>query len=173
MKEFWDFDENKNYITINGHKVLNVYTDYTLASKLLRSINNIIIRSFEDIYKYENITSELEILLTTPFNLHEMQLEEFQKRIIFEGLNKPKNVKLYKSVPRIGRDGKLRAKNRSIFLTLRYRNNKLKSINSLLPLVSHELTHTALNHVTWKDDNHGKIFEMYDKMILKHLKSNI
>ena len=38
-KEFWDFDENKNFTTVNIHgrnyKVLNIYNDYYTAGLIL------------------------------------------------------------------------------------------------------------------------------------------
>ena len=73
----------------------------------------------------------------------------------------------------MGKDSNLRATYRVIFLTIRNKNKKLKKITSILPLLSHELTHTALNHVRWRDDDHGEHFDIIDKLILKHLKSNI
>ena len=53
------------------------------------------------------------------------------------------------------------------------KNGKLKKIENILPLLSHELTHTALNHVKWRDDDHGRPFNSLDKLILKHLKLNM
>jgi hypothetical protein len=39
--------------------------------------------------------------------------------------------------------------------------------------LSHELAHTALNHVKWRDDDHGRHFNEIDKLILKHLRLNV
>lgn len=173
MKQFWDFDENVNYSIIKGYKVLNVYRDTSAAAKLLNDLKFITYRSFVSIHSSENITPEIELLLKTPFRLQEMQLEDFQGDVLFEGLNKPKGLHTKKRTQNIGKDGKLRATYRVIFLTVRNRNGKLKKIETILPLLSHELAHTALNHVKWRDDDHGIHFNKIDKLILKHLRLNI
>lgn len=170
MKEFWDFNENVNYSLINGYKVLNVYPDTSEAAKLLTDLKFITYRSFMSIYSSENKTPEIELLLKTPFKLQEMQLEDFQGEVLFEGLNKPKGIQTKRTAKIIGKDGKLRAKYRLIFLTIRNKNGQLKKIKNILPLLSHELAHTALNHVKWRDDDHGRRFNKIDKLILKHLK---
>tara|TARA_B110000977_G_scaffold15653_3_gene19157 strand:- start:2361 stop:2939 length:579 start_codon:yes stop_codon:yes gene_type:complete len=170
MTEFWDFDENVNFSPINGYKVLNVYPDAAAAAKILNELKFITYRAFMSIRNTENITPEIVLLLNTPFRLQEMQLEAFQGRVLFEGLNKPRDVYTKQNVIPIGKDGNLRAKYRVIFLTIRYKNKNLKKIKNILPLLSHELTHTALNHVKWRDDDHGKHFNEIDKMILKHLR---
>ena len=172
MKEFWDFDENVNFSMVKGYKVLNIYPDTTSAAKLLNDLKFITYRSFMSIHAIENVTPEIELLLKTPFRLQEMQLEKFQK-VFFEGLNKPKGVRTKRTAQNLGKDGKLRATHRVIFLTIRHKNGKLKKIESILPLLSHELTHTALNHVRWRDDDHRRPFNSLDKLILKHLKLNV
>jgi len=173
MKEFWDFNENINYSLINEHKVLNVYPDSAAAAKILDDLKFITYRSFKTIKSSEIQTPEIKLLLNTPFKLQEMQLEDFQGDVLFEGLNKPKKIHTKKNVQIIGKDGKLRAAYRLIFLTIRNKNGKLKKIEKILPLLSHELTHTALNHVRWRDDDHGGHFNKIDKLILKHLKYNM
>ena len=167
MNHLWDFDETINYVNINGFKVLDV-PDATNASVLLRRIKNLILRCFESIKFNEMITPELEVLLTTPFILQEMQLKKDQLVYKFEGLNKPKNVRLTNK-DEIGPDKNLRASYRHIFLTLRNSNGKLKTIELLKPLIAHELTHTALNHVRWRDDDHDKNFMLYYNIILRNL----
>tara|TARA_Y100000022_G_C13255357_1_gene379384 strand:- start:1324 stop:1848 length:525 start_codon:yes stop_codon:yes gene_type:complete len=163
----WDFDENKNYIKVGNYKVLNA-PDAHKTSKLLEDINILINKAFTSIRLNEILTDELYILLNTPFFLQEMQLIKDQGSIKFEGLNKPKLVKkTYKKA--VGKDGNLRASYRLIFLTLRTESGKIKTINRLKRLIAHELTHTALNHVTWRDDNHSFNFNYYNKLILKHL----
>jgi hypothetical protein len=87
--------------------------------------------------------------------------------IKFVGLNKPKNVHLTNE-SNIGPDKNLRAEYRVIFLTLR-ENGKLKTIKSLKNLIAHELTHTALNHVQWRDDDHGPEFKMIYEIISRNL----
>lgn len=173
MKEFWDFDENVNFSTINGYKVLNVYRDAAEAAKMLNKLKFITYKAFMSIHSTENITPEIDLLLNTPFRLQEMQLEEFQGDVLFEGLNKPRKVYAKQNVVGIGKDGNLRAAHRVIFLTIRNDTGNIKKIKNILPLLSHELTHTALNHVKWRDNDHGKDFNKIDKMILKHLRLNV
>jgi hypothetical protein len=163
--ELWDFDEDINYIFINGFKVL-LYPDYVKASLLLKRISSLIRNCFESIIENEMITPEVELLLTTPFYLQEMQLNEYQCKIKFEGLNKPKNVHLTNCIE-IGPDKKLRAEYRIIFLTLR-KNTKLQPLRCLKNLIAHELAHTALNHVRWRDDDHGGKFKVIYEMILRN-----
>jgi hypothetical protein len=167
MNHLWDFDENINYININGFKVLDL-PDAVRVSLLLRCIKNLILQCFESIKINEMITPEIELLITTPFVLQEMQLKKDQLVYKFKGLNKPKNVN-FSNEPEIGPDKNLRASYRHIFLTLRNSNGKLKTIDSLKPLIAHELTHTALNHVRWRDDDHDKNFMLYYNIILRNL----
>ena len=77
MNHLWDFDENINYVNINGFKVLDL-PDSVRASLLLRSIKNLILQCFESIKINEMITPEIELLITTPFVLQEMQLKKYQ-----------------------------------------------------------------------------------------------
>jgi hypothetical protein len=163
--ELWDFDENKNYVSIFGLKVLN-YIDAVKAELLLHDINELIFRCFKSILKHEMITQEVELLINTPFILQEMQLKKDQLAIKFEGLNKPKNLYITNESS-IGPDKNLRAAYRIIFLTLR-ENGKLKTIKSLKSLIAHELTHTALNHVRWRDDDHGPEFKIMYNIILRN-----
>ena len=165
--ELWDFDENKNFIQIGEFKVLNIPSSSLKAARLLNRIKHLIIRCFRSILKNVMITPEIELLINTPFLLQEMQLNKDQKLIKFEGLNKPKNVHLTNEIE-IGPDKNLRAQYRIIFLTLR-KNGKLLSINALKSLIAHELTHTALNHVLWRDDDHGPDFKLMNKIILNNL----
>ena len=166
MKEFWDFDENKNFIKIGDYKVLNK-KHATEAAELLEALKIISTLGINTIPTFSN---EINLLKSTPFHLQEMQLLKDQGRVKFDGLNKPKNV--YKSeCVSIGKDTNLRADNRLIFLTLRHNNGKLKNIETLLPLLAHELTHTALNHVRWRDDDHDFPFDYYEDIIYDCLNS--
>ena len=160
----WDFDENKNYIKVGNYKVLNL-KDADKASKLLNDIDTLILRTLISIQFKEKRTPELNILLQTPYVLQEMQLIKDQGTIKFEGLNKPKEVKRTQEI-NVGEDGKLRAKYRKIFLTLRNKNGKLKTLKQLKSLISHELTHTALNHVRWREDDHDEQFNFYNKLTI-------
>jgi|TARA_B110000977_G_C11015299_1_gene469204 hypothetical protein len=161
----WDFDENKNYIKIGKYKVLNK-KDSIFAAKLLNDIENRIKLLLSRLKKFKN--PEIKLLIETHFKLQEMQLLKDQGLIKFDGLNKPKNV-INTKKQKIGPDGSLRAKSRVVFLTLRRSNGRLKKIEELYSLIAHELTHTALNHVTWRDDNHPKEFKILYKLLLNLL----
>lgn len=172
MKNIWDFDEEKNYTSIGGYKVIQCEGAKN-SSELLKKIHNLINKLMAKIYKIITINKiddkYINLLLKTPYKLQEMQLKNDQGDIIFEGLNKPKNIKINKTNDHIGEDGKKRASHRLIFLNIKHDNGRLKSLNNLKPLIAHELTHTAMNHVTWKDDNHSDLFIKYNNMILKVL----
>ena len=171
MKEFWDFDENKNYtiVNINGKKfkVLNVYNNYNQAAEILNYIYMIIYnicqylqininRYSKSDQKYINCFCEIH-----PFNY---LLSEMQLNTSFNGLNKPKNVKVY-SNEKIGKDGNLRAQYRDVFLTLRDSNGNFNDFNTIMELVIHEISHSMCNHVKWRDDDHGKDFQNAEKII--------
>ena len=163
----WDFDENKNYVTINNYKVLNL-KDADKAAELLNNVNLLILRVLIAIEFKEKRTPEINVLLSTPHILQEMQIIKDQGTIKFEGLNKPKDVKKTSNIS-VGPDGKLRARYRVIFLTLRNNKGQLKKINDLKPLIAHELTHTAMNHVRWREDDHDETFNFYNKLIFRYL----
>lgn len=160
--DIWDFDENKNFVVVDGEKVLNK-KDSKQASKLLKNLNYKIIQLFKKLNNIEN--KKIQLLINTPYFLQEMQEIKDQGSIKFEGLNKPKNI-IHTKLSKIGKDGSLRAKYRIIFLTIRDSNGKIKRIEELYPLVAHELAHTALNHVKWRKDDHPKDFEkMYNFLL--------
>ena len=161
----WDFNENKNYVYLNNYKVLN-FNDAENAAKLLFNIDLMILRLFARLEQSKTRDDEINILLQTPYVLQEMQLVKDQGTIKFEGLNKPKNVYKSRYNP-VGPDGRLRARYRRIFLKIRNENGNLKNINDLKKLIAHELTHTALNHVRWRDDDHDEKFKEYYKYILR------
>jgi len=167
MPAAWDINEDKNFIRIGDYKVLDL-PDANAASELLYDIDIEILNALLSISKKEKITHELDILLNTPYALQEMQIPNDQGSIKFEGLNKPKSVKMTNGTS-VGPDGQRRAKHRRIFLTLRRTNGKLKKLRELKNLVAHELTHTAMNHVRWRDDDHDTHFNKMYKLILKHL----
>ena len=172
-KHLWDFDENKNYVV---HKINNIYykvlnlKDSIKASKLLNKLDIILIRMLISLELSDIRDKYINLLLETPHKLQEMQLEKDQGVIKFEGLNKPKKITKNRNAVDIGIDKNNRAKSRIIFLTLRDENGKLKKIDNILPLLAHELTHTALNHLTFVDDNHSVPFDKYNNIILKYLK---
>lgn len=100
------------------------------------------------------------------WRLSEIPTREYQLKhqvkpyITFYGLNKPKNVRLSTSsdTPSVGPDKKKRATWRSIFLTLSDDDTE----DDFIELLTHELAHTACNHVTYRDKgNHGADFKKY------------
>lgn len=162
-REIWDFDENKNYILKHGYKVIKrASSDH--AALLLKNLDTLIKFTLLKLPK----NKYTKLLMTTPYKLQEMQLEKDQGLYIFNGLNKPKSVRLT-DLLKIGEDGSLRAKRRVIFLNLRKSSGKLKNIKELIPLLAHELAHTMMNHVTWRNDDHDKNFKQQEKLIKEHL----
>ena len=176
MKEFWDFDENKNYtkIVVNKipYKVLNKYSNYVDCVKILIYLRDIIylmcVYLSVNIYKY-NTKDQIAIkcFLDIHFNKkNPYYLSEMQIGTQFNGLNKPRN--LYRSnEPPLGEDGKDRAKYRHIFLTLRNPNGCFKSIKSITDLLIHEITHSMCNHIRWRNDDHGDDFKYYENLLKK------
>jgi hypothetical protein len=166
MRSVWDFNETKNYTNINNYKVLISPLEESAA--VLLEILDTLVRELQykiKVTKVNMYDKYLDLLSKTPHILQEMQLHKDQGSIIFNGLNKPKNVHLTRDIP-IGDDKRLRATYRKVFLTLKHRNGRLKTVDEMKSLLAHELTHTALNHVTWKDDNHSKLFKEYNRIIL-------
>ena len=171
MRSIWDFNETKNYTTVNNYKVL--ISPLAESAAVLLEILDTLVRTLQykiKVTKVDMYDRYLDLLSKTPHILQEMQLHKDQGSIIFNGLNKPKDIYLTRDIP-IGEDERLRARYRKIFLTLKNRNGRLKTINEMKSLLAHELTHTALNHVTWKDDNHSKLFKEYNKVILSMINS--
>lgn len=171
MRSVWDFNETKNYTIVNNYKVL--ISPLAESAAVLLEILDTLVRELQykiKVTKVNMYDRYLDLLSKTPHILQEMQLHKDQGSIIFNGLNKPKDVHSTRNIP-IGDDKRLRARYRKIFLTLKHRNGRLKTVNEMKSLLAHELTHTALNHVTWKDDNHSKLFKEYNKIILSIINS--
>ena len=83
---------------------------------------------------------------------------------IFNGLNKPRSLYVSKKSP-IGKDKNLRANHRHVFITLR-NNGTFNDEKTIMNLVIHEIAHTMCNHVTWREDDHGKDFKHAEKLIM-------
>ena len=171
-KEFWDFDENINYTTVNiqgkNYKVINKFPDYYSAALILNHIHYIIIQI--SIYlkiNYYKYSKNDQIIIDCFFDIHPNNylLSEMQLGTDFYGLNKPKNLYNSKKQP-IGKDKTLRASYRHVFLTLRNSNGKFNDKEKIMKLVIHEIAHTMCNHVTWRDDDHGKDFKHAEKLIM-------
>ena len=175
MKEFWDFDENKNYKTIYieniPYKVLYKYKDYIEAVNILYALRNILklmcIYLSINFYKYsKKEQSCIKCFLDIHFNSNQnYYLSEMQLNTQFNGLNKPRELYLSLS-DQIGKDGKYRAKYRHIFLTLRKKDGNFKTTKSIIDLFIHEITHTMCNHITWRDDDHNEDFESCEKLLI-------
>jgi hypothetical protein len=172
VKEFWDFDENINYVNINvngnNFKVLNVYKNYNEAAGLLNLIHNIIISMCLylqiNFYKY---TNEEQIAIKCFLNIHPNRylLSEMQLGTDFNGINKPRNIRNNNKNELLGKDKRKRAEYRHVFLTLRKHNGSFKSFDSIMRLVIHEIAHTMCNHVTWRDDDHNEDFQHYEALL--------
>ena len=87
----------------------------------------------------------------------------------FYGLNKPKNVHKTNKPP-IGKDKNLRPSYRVVMLTIRNSNGTVESCTKFLKLLIHELSHTLANHVTWREDDHGKDFKDSESFMWKILR---
>ena len=173
MKEFWDFDENINFteVIINNkkYKVLYKYKDYIQAAKLLYQldITLLLICKYLNVNKYKYSKEEqyaIDCFLDIHFNNNKTSLAEMQLGTIFGGLNKPRDL-VKTNKPYIGKDKNLRAKYRTVFLTLRRKDGKFKSNKFIIDLFIHEITHTLCNHVTWRDDDHGEDFIKNEKKL--------
>ena len=179
IKEFWDFDENINYTTVNiqgkNYKVINKFPDYYSAALILNYIHDIIKKI--SIYlkiNYYKYSKNDQIIIDCFCDIHpdNYLLSEMQIGTEFNGLNKPKNLYI-SNKPSIGKDKTLRASYRHVFLTLRDKNYKFNNKDKIMKLVIHEIAHTMCNHVTWRDDDHGKDFKHAEKLIMNaYLKIN-
>lgn len=171
MKEWWDFDENKNYVIVNyknkKYKVLNL-PNKELVAKRLYDIENFINVISQLIYKnLSKIPISLKNNCIVFLSIHPdyYYLQEMQLNTSFLGLNKPKNVQFNKYLPSVGKDKFLKAEYRGIFLQIRNSNGKVKNMSELLPLVIHEISHTGCNHVRWRDNDHGRDFQDFENLI--------
>ena len=174
MKEFWDFDEKTNYITINRkgipYKVLSIYTNYNTALEILLYLKNVI----DNICLYLNInyyrySEQDQIAIKCFLDIHmpgnnRCLLSEMQLNTEFNGLNKPRKLFTSSDKP-LGTDKKDRASYRHVFLTLRYKNGTFKPLKDTIKLTIHEITHTMCNHIRWRDDDHGDDFIYYENLI--------
>ena len=173
MKEFWDFDENINFIEViinnKKYKVLYKYTDSSQSANILvqLDITLFLICNYLSTNKYKYSKEErnaIECFLDVHFNNKKTSLAEMQIGTIFNGLNKPRDI-IKTNKPYIGEDKNIRAKYRTVFLTLRKKNGKFKSNKSIMDLFIHEITHSMCNHISWRDDDHGEDFKKYEKLL--------
>lgn len=178
--EFWDFDENDNYIRENykgeSFKVLARCDNTTLAAKRLYEskilIDMIAAKIRENL---PTLNGRLKNMCIVFLSIHPDYyfLQEMQIGTQFEGLNKPREVRINKYLPSVGPDKQLKASYRGVFLQLRKRDTgTVKSFQELVHLIIHEIAHTGCNHVRWRDDDHGEdfiLFESYLKTVVKQL----
>ena len=171
-KEFWDFNEDINYLSINiqgiNYKVINKFPDYYTSAQILHKINYTIKQiCIYFILNYNRYSKKDKILIDCFCDIHPNNhlLSEMQLGTIFNGLNKPRNL-YYTDKPSIGPDGSYRASYRHIFLTLREKDNNFKSWDKIMKLVIHEITHTMCNHIRWREDDHGLDFKHAEKIII-------
>lgn len=175
----WDFDEKKNYTTVvyKGlpFKVLNFPNKMIVARRLYQAkvfIHNLCIKVYKNLTVVSSPLREMSIVFLSIHPDYYL-LQEIQLDTGFEGMNKPKNVHRNKYLPSLGRDKKLKAEYRIVFLNLIKPNGKVKSFKELIPLIIHEIAHTGCNHVTWKDDNHGQDFHLFESYLYYLLRSSI
>lgn len=171
VKEFWDFDEKINYSTVNingrNYKVINKFLNYYYAALILDYIHNyILLISNYFINNYNKYSRSDKILIDCFLDIHPNNylLSEMQLNTPFNGLNKPKNIYL-SNKNNVGKDGKLRAEYRDVFITLRNSSGKFNNEKIIMKLVIHEIAHTMCNHVKWRNDDHGKDFQHAEKLI--------
>lgn len=178
-KEFWDFDENINYITviINNKKynVIYKYKNYINSAIILAQLDIILLLMCQYLntnkYKYSKEEQfAIDCFLDIHLNNNKTSLAEMQLGTIFNGLNKPRDL-IRTNKPYIGKDKNSRAQYRTVFLTLRRKNGKFKSNKSIINLFIHEITHSMCNHITWRDDDHGEDFNHYENLIKKVYKN--
>ena len=173
MKEFWDFDETKNYgivnIQGNNYKVIKNFPDYYTAGYILNEIHMIIIKICNYLsLNYYRYTKNDQKIIDCFLQIHPNNylLSEMQLNTQFYGLNKPRDL-YYSNLPSIGSDGKLRANFRHVFITLRDSKGDFNKFNKIMELVLHEISHTMCNHVTWRNDDHREDFKHAEKLLTK------
>ena len=193
-KAHWDFDENRGYCEIikDGveYKIRNYGTDAEKKKKVRK-----LAKAKRDICKMsrflmnntfweqdEQIKYGIQIFLyihnpnnyrcrqnprgtwklsEIPDNEHQKWHQRCRPYSVFYGLNKPKNVKIKDPrLPSVGPDETRRATWRHVFLSLD--NNE----EDFIELLTHEIAHTAGNHVTYRDKgNHGADFHRYHNFL--------
>lgn len=170
-KPFWDI--NEDHIIKSGARVRdmsegidNAVDDIHYLEKLMHY--TILYARSE--YNHNNFLSEYErngikLFLDTPHTI--MEISPYDTR--FTAINKPKNV-TNTSQPSHGTDKNLRASHKHVMFKLRSTEGKrVHSRESLTIVFAHEIAHTMANHVTWRYDDHGEDFKIYQRIITKWL----
>lgn len=175
----WDFDEEKNFTTVlyKGlpFKVLDFSNKKIIAKRLYQTrvfIHKLCRKVYKNLSKVDSPLREMSIVFLSIHPDYYL-LQEMQIGTQFEGMNKPKYVHHNQYLPSVGSDKTLKAQYRVVFLNLIKPDGKVKSFKELIPLIMHEIAHTGCNHVTWKDDNHGPDFQLFEKYLYYLLSSPI
>ena len=195
-KEFWDVDENKNFLSVKSpiddldYKVYSESPKPRLIdknaaktlSRVRREINKLVyfLYTKPELWKdkYPEIKLLIDIHLPCLYKLNIEKDYKFDTNFnIFLNTNcGNKIVNIMEMTPNhhglIGLNKPKRvAKNgvatkRSLHLTIRDRDGIL-DFNDIMKLVLHEITHTACNDVKWKKNNHLYPFYKYYSFLVK------
>lgn len=166
----WDI--NEDHVIINGAKVRDIKIGQKEVVEELKYIKEL----YENLKCYAKIEIKqnnfldtyerngIRIFIEMKHDIMEINPTDTQ----FNAINKPKNVTLDKNVVPHNTDGKLRAKWRNLMFRLRTPSgNLIYNRKQVTKLVVHELAHTMANHVTWRSDDHGKDFQIYQKLLTR------
>lgn len=160
-KHIWDVEENEGFIIIDNYKVKNSPKNNKNASYLLSLIDEYIQHLIYVAHQYYQPNPNLDLLINTQYSIQEILPGDF------EGINKPKyitqslsNQNLFK------KDNQYRAQQRHIMLTIRNKNNSLRSWKKIKKLLLHELSHTMANHIVYREQgNHEDDFHQCEKLL--------
>jgi hypothetical protein len=172
-KPFWDLDENGKRVRKGGYTFV-VNRDIPNEKKTVDRLHD---AKKVELRLKNTMREELKKGRGGKFKKHMKHFVETQHRFFemplknagFYGLNKPKNVHKTNKPP-IGKDKNLRPSYRVVMLTIRNSNGTVESCTKFLKLLIHELSHTLANHVTWREDDHGKDFKDSESFMWKMLR---
>ena len=173
-KPFWDLDENGKRVRKGGYTFV-VNRDIPNEKKTVDRLHD---AKKVELSLKNTMREELKKSRGGKFKKHMKHFIETQHRFFemplknagFYGLNKPKNVHKTNKPP-IGKDKNLRPSYRVVMLTIRNSNGTVESCTKFLKLLIHELSHTLANHVTWREDDHGKDFKDCESFMWKILRN--
>lgn len=83
----------------------------------------------------------------------------------FNGINKPRARAIFDNVPSIGEDGQGRACYRDVLIKHNLAGKELKD------LILHEVAHGFVNHIQWRDNDHGPPFQEAEALLKKMAKN--
>ena len=189
--EKWDFDESDipvykidkyYYLTYSKKNALRLHDLRNKINQLCNNIQNNIynikkttknkeylngVQLFLDLHKeyYYDPNTLPEPFFEIAINnkpTSRYMLSEIPSGTKFSGLNKPRMRYEDNTLPNIGKDKKIRAYYRHIFLDLKLYNK------DLIDLIIHELAHSMANHVTYRPDDHNEDFIWCENIIKKY-----